>query len=70
MSKGLGAFKLGGRTEKASRVAWPLERLCEVPGCVTPAHHRERGRAAAADRSMALGAPVPWSCSPPTGQAR
>ena len=53
MSSGLGLFKLDGYPEKASRVAWllehgelpsrPLQRLCEVPGCVTPAHHREHG---------------------------
>ncbi len=53
VSKGLGAFKLDGRTEKAPRVAWllergvlpsrPLQRLCDMHGCVTPAHHRERG---------------------------
>ena len=54
-TRGLGAFKLDGRTEKAPRVAWllehgalptaPLERICDTPGCVTPAHHRLRGQA-------------------------
>src|SRR6266536_3181046 len=58
MSSGLGLFKLDGYPEKAPRVAWllehgelpsrPLQRLCDVPGCVTPAHHRERGAGPAA----------------------
>lgn len=51
-SKGAGVFKLGGRAEKAHRVAWllahgslptrALERTCDAPACVAAAHHRQR----------------------------